>query len=85
MNNNQEIQENIFQFVSRTIDDARNAFINSEDSNYIQTHIDQIKRLHIMFNHLLISIESNNPTYSLILHQLSLTNNIQENLESKLV
>ena len=68
MNNNQEIQENIFQFASRTIDDARNAFINSEDSNYIQTHIDQIERLHIMFNYLLISIESNNPIYSLIFH-----------------
>ncbi|RHZ75188.1 hypothetical protein Glove_217g263 [Diversispora epigaea] len=48
MNNNQEIQKNIFQFVSRTIDNARNAFINSEDSNYIQTHIDQIERLPII-------------------------------------
>ncbi|RHZ84383.1 hypothetical protein Glove_82g4 [Diversispora epigaea] len=81
MNNNQGTQENIFQFASRIIDDARNAFINFEDSDYIQTHIDQIERLHIMFNYLLISIESNNPRYSLILHQLSLTNNIQENLE----
>ncbi|RHZ83186.1 hypothetical protein Glove_99g272 [Diversispora epigaea] len=85
MNNNQEIQENIFQFASRTIEDARNAFINFEDSNYIQTHIDQIERLHIMFNYLLISIESNNSTYSLIFYQLNLTNNIKENSKSKLI
>ncbi|RHZ81757.1 hypothetical protein Glove_117g320 [Diversispora epigaea] len=84
MNNNQEIQ-NFFQFASRTMNDARNVFINSEDFNYIQTHIDQIERLQIIFNHLLISIEINHPNYSLILHQLSLTNDIQENLENKLI
>ncbi|CAG8605407.1 11358_t:CDS:2, partial [Diversispora eburnea] len=64
---------------------ARDAFINSENSDYIQTYINQIERLYIIFNYLLISIEFNYPTYSLILYQLSLINGIKENLENKLV
>ncbi|RHZ75845.1 hypothetical protein Glove_209g62 [Diversispora epigaea] len=34
MNNNQKNQESIFQFVSNTINEARNALTNSEDINY---------------------------------------------------